>query len=555
MTSPRRLTTTPVPFVLRLSGLAAIALFGIGCSDRVPMGAGLPSRASLAIAPTMQAPALAGGASFVSMRAVHGVLTPIGGGASYSANAPFDGDSATLEFNVTFAGPAQRYSLVLSATDTVGDTLFRSLREVVATPGLNDAVGDVMTYVAPDTGVRTIILAAADTLVLSGDSLAIKATGLDAKQSMVTPLYIGWSSRDTNVAKVIATGPSSGRVIGKSLEGVVWIVGRAFNGVADSVSLRVALKVGSVLLGADTIHVAQGAVATAQATVLDASGTAIDRTVTFTSLDTSIVRVSALLRAAAPATIAPQVVQLTGVRTGRTKLIASSGGKTDTAAVVVDPAPVARVRLIPDSIALNPGDSARFSVLLLSAAGDTLTGRTVTWGAGNSLISSVSASGTVLAVAAGRTFVTATSEGVVDTALVNVVATATTIVRTDVSPKTLHFVALGAKAQLVAQGYAADSSLVPGHYSWTVRQALPLLSVDSLGGVTALAVGTAWVVATEKGGTADSAQVTIEQLKQPVPVAPARGSGRSATRATARRPPVVATALPVGVAVTPRTQP
>lgn len=555
MTSLRRPTTTPVPFVLRLSGLVALALFGMSCGDGVPMGAGLPSRASLAIAPTMQGPALAGGPSFVSMRAVHGVLTPVGGGTSYSTSAPFDGDSATLEFNVTFAGPTQRYSLVLSATDTAGDTLFRSMREVVATPGLNDPVGDVMTYVAPDTGVRTIILAPADTLVLSGDSLAIKATGFDAKQSIVTPLYIGWSSRDTNVAKVIATGPSSGRVIGKSLESVVWIVGRAFNGVADSVSLRVALKVGSVLLGADTIHLAQGAVATAQATVLDASGTAIDRPVTFTSLDTSIVQVSALLGTAAQVTIAPQVVQLRGVRTGRTKLVASSGAKTDTAVVVVDPAPVATVQLIPDSIALNPGDSARFSVLLLSAAGDTLAGRTVSWATGSSLISTVSASGTVLAVAAGRTFVTATSEGVVDTAWVNVVTTGTSIVRTVVSPKTLHLVALGEKAQLVAQGYAGDSSLVPGHYSWTVRQALQLLTVDSLGGVTALAVGSAWVVATEKGGTADSAQVTIEQLTKTVPVAPARTSGRSATRFTARRPPVVARALPVGVAVTPRTQP
>ena len=525
MTSRRRLTTTPVPLALRLGGLAAIALFGVTCRDRDPMGPGLPSQASLAVAPQMQQPALAGGPSFVSMRSVHGVLTPIGGGASYSVDAAFDGDTATLEFNVTFAGPTQRYSLALAATDTAGDTLFRSMREVVATPGSNDPVSDVMTYVAPDTGVRTILLTAADSLVLSGDSIAINATGLDAKQAAVTPLYIGWTSRDTNVARVIATGPSSGRVIGKSIESMVWIVGRAFNGVADSVSLRVALKVGSVLLGADTIHLAQGTVTTAQATVLDASGTAIDRPVTFTSLDTSIVRVSALLGAPAQATIVPQVTQLTGVRAGTTKLVASSGGTTDTAVVVVDPPAVATVRIIPDSIALNPGDSARFGVVLLSAAGDTLTGRTVTWGTGSSLISTVSVSGTVRAVAAGRTFVTATAEGIVDTAWVNVMTTGTSIVRTVVSPKTLHLVALGERAQLVAQGYAGDSSLVPGRYTWTVRQALPLLSVDSLGGVTALAVGSAWVVATEKGGTADSAQVTIDQLVQTVQITPARASG------------------------------
>ena len=34
MTSLRRLTTTPVPFVLRLSGLVALALFGMSCGDQ-----------------------------------------------------------------------------------------------------------------------------------------------------------------------------------------------------------------------------------------------------------------------------------------------------------------------------------------------------------------------------------------------------------------------------------------------------------------------------------------------------------------------------------------
>lgn len=521
MIRPRRLIQGPGRFALRPAGLAAIALFGITCRDRDPIGPALPRQASLAVAPQMERSAQAGGPSFVAMRAVRGVLTPIGGGAPYSVTANFAGATATLEFNVSFAGPTQRYALSLAASDTAGDTLFRSLREVVATLGTNAPVNDVMTYVAPDTAVRTILLLPADSIVLSGDTIAISARGLDAKQAAVHPLYIGWTARDTTVAKVIATGPSSGRVIGKSLESTAWIVGRAFNGVADSVRLRVARKVGAVLLGADTIRLVQGAMATAQATVRDPSGNAIDRPVSFTSLDTTIVKVSTVLGAATPGTIAPQLAQLTGVRAGMAKLVAASGGKSDTAVVIVAPPAVAVVRIIPDSIALNPRDSARFGVVLLSAAGDTLTGRTVTWATGSALVSTVNASGTVLAVNAGRTVVSATSEGVVNTAVVKVLTNGTSVVRTVVSPKTLHLVALGEKAQLVAQGFAADSTLVPGRYSWSVRQALPLLSVDSLGGVTALAVGSAWVIATEKGGTADSAQVTVDQLVRKVLITPA----------------------------------
>ena len=55
------------------------------------MGPGLPSQASLAVAPQMQRAAQAGGPSFLAMRSVHGVLTPIGGGAAYSVDANFDG--------------------------------------------------------------------------------------------------------------------------------------------------------------------------------------------------------------------------------------------------------------------------------------------------------------------------------------------------------------------------------------------------------------------------------------------------------------------------------
>jgi uncharacterized protein YjdB len=441
---------------------------------------------------------------------LHGLLTPAGGGAPYSVSADFVGDTATLEFNVSFAGASQSYVLALAATDTAGDTLFRSMRELVATPGANTPVSDVLTYVAPDTAVRTIFISPADTIVLGGDTLAVTATGFDANKNVVSPLHLGWASRDTSVARVVSSGPSSARVIGLPIDSTVWIVGRAFNGAADSVAIRVAIKVGSIALSADTVHVVAGAVATTSATVRDALGRLLDRPVSFVSLDTSIVQVAALIE------VLPPTAQLTGIRAGTTRLIASSGGKADTAVVVVDPMPVAAVQLIPDSIAVLPGDSARFSVVLLGPAGDTLRGRTITWATGSSSITSVSAAGTIKGVATGRTFITATAEGVVDTAWVNVVTTGTSIVRTVVSPKTLHLAALGATGQLVAQGYAGDSSLVPGRYTWTVRQSVPLLSVDSLGGVTALAVGSAWVVATEKGGTADSAQVTIDQLLQPV---------------------------------------
>ena len=498
------MTGRPSRFTLavRITAFAGLVLPAISCRDRAPIGPGLPSQATLAIAPRFAVAAQAGGPAFFSIRTVHGVLTPVGSGTSYTRDASFIGDTATLDFNVTFPGLTQSYTLAISATDAAGDTLFRSLGELVATPGPNAPVPQVLTYVAPDTAVRFLVLAPADSLVLGGDTLAITATGVGITKQLITPLFVGWTSRDTSVAIVVSSGPASARVTGKPVETSVWIVGRTFSGVADSVNLRVALKVGSVVLAVDTLHVVAGAIATTSARVLDALGRLLDRPVSFVSLDTNVARVLSSVSV-------PPAVQVTGIRSGTTRLIASSGGRADTAVVVVDPAPVALVRLIPDSISLNPGDSARFNVLTLSAKGDTLTGRTVTWSTLDPTLVAISATGTITALAVVRVAVTATSEGVTGTAYVNVLTTGTSVVRTVVSPQTLHLLSLGAKAQLVAQGYSGNGVIVPGRYTWSVRQTLPLLSVDSIGGVTALAVGSAWVIATEKGGTADSAQVTV----------------------------------------------
>lgn len=505
----------------RLTALLALVLATATCRDGMPGGPGLPSEARLAVAPRFAVAGQAGGPSVFNIRSVHGVLTPVGGGAPYSRDASFIGDTATLDFNVTFRGSRQVYTLALSASDVVGDTLFRSVGELVASPGANTPVSQVLTYVAPDTGVRVLALVPGDSILLGGDTLAISAVGFGATKQLITPLFVGWTSRDTTVATVVSTGPSSARITSKPLDRTVWIVGRTFNGVTDSVNLRIVLKVGSVVLAVDTLRLAAGAIATTSARVLDALGMLLDRPVSFASLDTGIARVIAL-------TGVPPLVQVTGIRAGTTKLIASSGGRADTAVIVVGPAPVALVRLIPDSIALNPGDSARFSVLALSARGDTLTGRAVTWATADPTLISISASGTITALAVGRVAVTATVEGIVGTAYVNVLSTGTSIVRTVVSPQTLNLLGIGAKGQLVAQGYSGNGALVPGRYTWTVRQALPLLSVDSIGGVTALAVGSAWVVANEKGGTADSAQVTVSVPLLAAPVAPRSiGPGRT----------------------------
>ena len=193
---------------LHKAGVLALALSSLTCRDASPLAPGLPSQASLAIAPQMQRAATSGGPSFLPLQKVIGTLTPFGGGTAYTIVAPFIRDTAVLTFDVTFAGPSQRYSLALAATDTAGDTLFKSLSDVVASPGNNEPLPNVLQYVAPDTAVRFLYVALSDTALLGGDSLALTAIGYDSFERRVTPLYIGWTSRDTALAKVSSRGPA-----------------------------------------------------------------------------------------------------------------------------------------------------------------------------------------------------------------------------------------------------------------------------------------------------------------------------------------------------------
>ena len=511
---------------LRRAGVLALALSSLTCRDANPFAPGLPSQASLAVAPQLQRAAASGGPSFLPLQKVVGILTPVGGGSGYTVVAPFVRDTAVLTFDVTFAGASQRYTLALAATDTAGDTLFKSLTDVVASAGSNQPVHNVLQYVAPDTAVRFLSVALSDTALLGGDSLAVTAIGYDSFERRVTPLYIGWTSRDTALAKISSRGPSIAQVFGGTTESAVWLVGRAFNGATDSVLVPVRLKVASVVLNADSLRLATGEFATLNADVRSATGASLDRPVVWTSLDQSIATVAAVIGAGGQSlsngAVALALGQVFGVSAGTTRIVATSGGKADTTVVVVAPIPVASIVISPDTLALLLGQMTRFSAVPRDAQGNALSGRTISWTSSDALVASVATDGSVNGVGIGVATITATSEGVSASATVRVEQAAASIARTVISPPTVQLSALGQAMQLTARSYAPDSTLVAGSYSYSVHGSPSIVSVDSLGRVTAIGVGSAYVVVRETGGTSDSALVSVTQVAKRVQVSAPR---------------------------------
>ncbi len=84
--------------------------------------------------------------------------------------------------------------------------------------------------------------------------------------------------------------------------------------------------------------------------------------------------------------------------------------------------PVAAVTVSPVSTSVAVGATVQLAAVTHDSAGNTLTGRTVTWTISNSAVATIAASGLVTGVATGTTTITATSEGKSGTAAISVTA-------------------------------------------------------------------------------------------------------------------------------------
>lgn len=113
---------------------------------------------------------------------------------------------------------------------------------------------------------------------------------------------------------------------------------------------------------------------------------------------------------------------VTGVAAGAVTITATAGGQQGTATFDVIVAPVAAVRVIPDSIVIGVGAAATLAAEALGASQQVLPGRPITWLSLHPANATVSASGALTGVTEGSSAtVTATAEGQVGTAVVHVV--------------------------------------------------------------------------------------------------------------------------------------
>lgn len=378
----------------------------------------------------------------------------------------------------------------------------------------------IRVQVKPDA-VASVSISPSPIAPTVGEQIQLTATASNAYGTVLPNRTITWSSSNSSVATVSASGVLSAVATGSAKITAVCenkrsalsftVAPAGTPAPVDSGSTAPIVTVGLVTVTLSPSSILVGQTATASAVVQDLSGIVLtDRPVSWTSSDASVASVS-------------DAGVVSGIKAGSAVITASVDGKAASAVVVVSNpvlAPKSITVLAPSPLKI--GQIAQSTAIVKDANGTIIPEATVLWTSSPSNVVAVSANGATLGESVGTGTVSASLSGlsgsasitVVDSTTAPVVDTTTapaptptptpTVARVTVtlSPSSL---AIGATAQAVAKAYDASGQEMSGTTApqWT-SQNTSVATVSSAGVVTAKNAGTTTITASIDGvlGTA-----------------------------------------------------
>ncbi len=268
--------------------------------------------------------------------------------------------------------------------------------------------------------------------------------------------------------------------------------------------------VASIEVSPSSSTLAVGASTQLTATARDAAGVPLAGTsFTWSSSNPAIVSVSS----------SGQATALAG---GAAEISASAGGISGRATVTVSGGTaVASVSVVPGTGSVQVGQSLQFVATPRDAAGNPLSGRTVTWTSSDPAVATVSADGRAVGVSAGTTVLRATSEGQSGTASLTVTGGSTSpapVAMMTISPA-MTSVQPGATVQYTVTLRDAGGNVLSGRAVTWYSNHPGYARIDANGLATALNPGTAHIVAISEGVNA-TASLTVSDAAPPPPPPP-----------------------------------
>ncbi len=467
----------------------------------------------------------------VTWSAQGGVISPSGlytAGATpggYVASASAGGVTGTALLAVTDVSVASLAVSPASATVSVGAT-----QQLSATP--KDAAGNVLTgrviawasanpaiATVSATGLVTGVAAGAVTITATsegksgtasvtvanvpvasvavspvapnlyvGGTVQLTATLKDASGTPLSDRAVTWTTSSSAVATVSASGLVTGFAVGAAT------IRATSEGQSGTAAVTVSsVPVASLGVSPATANVLVGGTTQLSATPKDAAGNILaGRAVTWTNSNPGIAMVST-------------TGLVTGVAAGAATITATSEGQSASATISVANVPVASVVISPVTAVVLVGATLQLTTTLKDAAGNVLSGRSVTWASSTPAVATVTATGLVTGAGAGAVTITATSEGKTGSAAVTV--NLVPVASVSVSPASAG-IPLGQWVQLTATLLDANGMPLSGR-SITWASSAPAVAAVSTGGlVTGVASGAATITATSEGKSGTAA-VTV----------------------------------------------
>src|SRR2546426_131888 len=242
-----------------------------------------------------------------------------------------------------------------------------------------------------------------------GGSVQLTATPKDANGNPLSGRAVSWTTSNSAVATVSASGLVTGLAVGSAA------ITATSEGQSGTAAVTVStVPVASVVVSPASANMSGGGTTQLSATPKDAAGNVLaGRLVTWTSSSSAIATVSA-------------GGLVSGAAVGSATITATSEGQSASATITVATVPVAAVAMSPATAAVLVGATVQFTATLLDAAGNVLSGRSVTWASTGPAVATVSSPGLVTGVAPGAGTITATSEGQGGSAAITVTVPAST---------------------------------------------------------------------------------------------------------------------------------
>ena len=339
--------------------------------------------------------------------------------------------------------------------------------------------------------------------VAVGRSMKFKASALDSTGKALSDWIVVWSSSDSSVATVSETGDVTSFKVGSTT-----ISASAGGKTAQTNLITRPPIVASVSINVNASTIQVGQTTQAVAIAYDSSGNQISgRTVAWSTAKPSVATIST-------------AGLITAVDTGSTTITAVVDGIVGTMTETVGGARIANLSVVLDKSMIPVGSTTQAKAVATDAAGNVLTGRSVSWSSSGSSIASVSNLGVVSASAAGTVSITGTVDGM--SASATLVVTSPVVASISVTAASTSLTA-GQTTQATATLKDANGNTISAPVTWT-SSASSAATVSATGLITAVAAGSATITATS-GSVSGPLTVAVIAAPPSGPTSPSGPSG------------------------------